>query len=310
KTGYSLLNINQLKVSEQTILKGTSESELDKNIDQYISTTGFDKIKPVKFVKYPDTSKAGSSEAVIQVEESLTSGGVATYEYTVPFKIDRRNVAPSANGVTQKINIGETLKDRLPENALDVLTNISDDFDKPEDLKATYETLPAADVVGGTEVTVKLEDSEGASTLVKVPVDVQWGSTLVAQSEVSEKTVAAISLLDKGGIPSLVATEGNGFGNVLVLNSRPTIGIYSKNLMQPTLELNYVTVNQTPTALKDTWNSALSKTSLKYGDVISLSVNKRTVSNENLMGSKTAVSKSEVLVKETEGYPVAFYEIT
>ncbi|EIP8069525.1 hypothetical protein LT174_002742, partial [Enterococcus faecalis] len=177
KTGYSLLNINQLKVSEQTILEGTSESELDKNIDQYISTTGFDKIKPVKFVKYPDTSKAGSSEAVIQVEESLTSGGVATYEYTVPFKIDRRNVAPSANGVTQKINIGETLKDRLPENALDVLTNISDDFDKPEDLKATYETLPAADVVGGTEVTVKLEDSEGASTLVKVPVDVQWGST-------------------------------------------------------------------------------------------------------------------------------------
>ncbi|MGL9795980.1 putative mucin/carbohydrate-binding domain-containing protein [Enterococcus sp. DIV1283b] len=86
--GFNLLRINQLKVETQTIESGLTEEELSQNIESYLSTDGFDTIHVTKFIQYPDTSKAGTSNGIIEVEEALATGGTATYNYTVPFIVE------------------------------------------------------------------------------------------------------------------------------------------------------------------------------------------------------------------------------
>ena len=86
--GFNLLRINQLKVETQTIESGLTEEELSQNIESYLSTDGFDTIHVTKFIQYPDTSKAGTSNGIIEVEETLATGGTATYNYTVPFIVE------------------------------------------------------------------------------------------------------------------------------------------------------------------------------------------------------------------------------
>ena len=86
--GFNLLRINQLKVETQTIESGLTEEELNQNIESYLSTDGFDTIHVTKFIQYPDTSKAGTSNGIIEVEEMLATGGTATYNYTVPFIVE------------------------------------------------------------------------------------------------------------------------------------------------------------------------------------------------------------------------------
>ncbi|MCS5464751.1 hypothetical protein NWO25_08795 [Enterococcus lactis] len=50
-----------MKVETQTIESGLTEEELSQNIESYLSTDGFDTINVTKFIQYPDTSKAGTS---------------------------------------------------------------------------------------------------------------------------------------------------------------------------------------------------------------------------------------------------------
>ncbi|GEM_PF-2115447 len=88
QSGLNLLHINQLKVETQTIESGLTEEELSQNIESYLSTDGFDTINVTKFIQYPDTSKAGTSNGIIEVEETLATGGTARYNYTVPFIVE------------------------------------------------------------------------------------------------------------------------------------------------------------------------------------------------------------------------------
>ncbi len=88
QSGLNLLHINQLKVETQTIESGLTEEELSQNIESYLSTDGFDTINVTKFIQYPDTSKAGTSNGIIEVEETLATGGTAKYNYTVPFIVE------------------------------------------------------------------------------------------------------------------------------------------------------------------------------------------------------------------------------
>ncbi|MCZ4369806.1 hypothetical protein O3Q50_10505 [Enterococcus lactis] len=110
--GFNLLRINQLKVETQTIESGLTEEELSQNIESYLSTDGFDTIHVTKFIQYPDTSKAGTSNGIIEVEETLATGGTATYNYTVPFIVE---------------NSTEWIDVKIPKNCfLERLTQIVD----------------------------------------------------------------------------------------------------------------------------------------------------------------------------------------
>ncbi|WP_165005008.1 MULTISPECIES: Rib/alpha-like domain-containing protein [unclassified Enterococcus] len=173
-SGYRLLEINRLTPATPTIPRGSSQEYLDSQIMEYLNILETDGVRSLRFISYPDTSKAGTSIGKIQVEEPLSTGKVVRYTYDVTFNIEIPNEAPTADPVDQELNLGE----ELPAAAMDVLKNVKDDNDAPAALKATYVTVPDMSTVGQKTARVQLEDTEGATTIIDVPVSIKWGSTI------------------------------------------------------------------------------------------------------------------------------------
>ncbi len=76
---------------------------------------------------------------------------------------------------------------------MDLLENISDDRDDPSALKATYQNRPDINLVGEMTASIQLEDSEGAVSIIEVPITIKWGSTISLRG-LSDRTVGAYSL--------------------------------------------------------------------------------------------------------------------
>lgn len=91
KNGYQLLNFNKLKITKQSVIHQATKEEMDKAVQSYIDTSGHQKIKVVKFIKYPDTSSLKDTEGIIRIAETLASGKTVTYDYTVPFSVVKDN---------------------------------------------------------------------------------------------------------------------------------------------------------------------------------------------------------------------------
>lgn len=74
KSGFQPLRINQLQTKEATTLLRTSPQELEEdfmnNMAKYIDSKGYNQIKPVKFISFPDTTKPGKQPAKVRVEET------------------------------------------------------------------------------------------------------------------------------------------------------------------------------------------------------------------------------------------------
>lgn len=162
------------------------------------------------------------------------------------------------------------------------------------------------------KVRITLVSDTSKTVDVDVPIDIFWGNTIVAKDNIFSKIVASVSMLDNNGTPYLVADEGDGFYSMASLGSRPYIKFYKQNLNTPSESISYTTVNQTPISLMNLWNSQLKpiNSSLVYGDVISFTVFKFSDTSVNYKGANTWVSRNEKLVKETEGYAEAYYELT
>lgn len=103
--GFKKLTLNQLKPSKQTINYGINNSELDKNIGKYLDTSKFGNLTAKKFVTYPDTSQQGDTKGTIQIEETTTAGKKLTYDYDVPFTVERL----TAKGKAGTSSLGQSI---------------------------------------------------------------------------------------------------------------------------------------------------------------------------------------------------------
>ncbi|EIR8763043.1 hypothetical protein LT312_002707 [Enterococcus faecalis] len=168
------------------------------------------------------------------------------------------------------------------------------------------------DTVGTKNAKIKITLKSDASKTVDldVPVEVSWGNTILAKDETLSKVIASVTVLNVNNKPKLYSNKGNGLNGQVT--SRPILEIYDTDLMKSVYTVSYGTVNQSTDELMNSWNQNFSSinNAIQYGNVLSFTVWKFGNSNSNYNGSNTWVSRNEQLVKETEGYQKAYYELT
>ncbi|WP_430616417.1 hypothetical protein [Enterococcus sp. DIV0176] len=296
--GYSLLNVNRLTPSNQEVTQGMTHEALDQRIGDFLSTESFNNVKVKEFVSYPDTSKLGTTSAVIKVEETLQSGGTFEFNYTVPFTIVK-TLEVSAKTIAD-ISLGTTLSN----NAKDYV-NVKSTPEAEDKLVFEWISDPiSASTVGTHQAKVRVTSpTYQVSKEIIIDYKVLYGKSIV----LGEPSMIALSLLDKAGNPNLVTTGLNTSTN---LSMRPNITAYRKNIDQKLFELKTDTVYQTSKELASSWSKELQTTSLIYGDVLSIETFHQNDPTFPLMGAQTYVSRNEQLVKEAEGYQKALYEVT
>jgi hypothetical protein len=158
------------------------------------------------------------------------------------------------------------------------------------------------------KLRVSLVGYEGFYEDISATLDVQWGSTLVVEDNGQKAVDASVSLIDNNGSPSLNANQGFGTLNPL-LTSRPDFSVYRGDTTQKVLNPGVGVITESPQELSKRWNDSFASTSLKYGDVAVITVD-NWGGSENWHGEDTFISRNEKLVKETEGYDDAYYELT
>lgn len=80
--GLNLLHLNTLSTNELSVPIYTSESYFDEHIDEFIDSKGLSALSK-KFLSYPDVTSFGKKEAVIRVEQIISSGKKVQYDYPV-----------------------------------------------------------------------------------------------------------------------------------------------------------------------------------------------------------------------------------
>lgn len=175
KSGFKPLDIDKLSVKRQTINFGMSKNELDKNLKNYLSIDGYEKLKLVKFTEYPDTSIQGTTNGRIQVTETLSSGKKITYEYTIPFQVDR----VTADSKATSLNLG-TVTQTLDYRKF--VENVQFNGQKLNEAEYTVEAKSELQtgLVGNRSVTVQvsLEKDSSKNVLIDVPITIQWGNSI------------------------------------------------------------------------------------------------------------------------------------
>ncbi|MBE9897074.1 hypothetical protein G8C15_17235, partial [Enterococcus casseliflavus] len=217
----------------------------------------------------------------------------------------------TAESVSQTVNLG------TDSNTIDYrsfVTNVksgSTTLSKNEYTVDIVDTSFDFNQIGDLTVALRVTSNNDSSNTaeVSVPVKVVWGDTIVAKHRNFQSTISAVSLLDINSRPRLVASRGEGFSS-LSSPPIPILKIFDNNLMNPIETLTY-TGNSTMNVMMDQWNDVFSSinTSIEYGNVISFSVYKWGES-ENYNGENTWVSRDNQLVRETEGFDEAYYELS
>ncbi len=115
--GFKALTLNHLMSVDSVILQGTSKTELDKNLSNYLPVSG--DVKVVGFKTYPDVSKRGSTTGVITVKEMLSNGKSATWDYTVKFDVQRK--FDSVTAKKQVLKFGNRQSDYDPKKFVEVI---------------------------------------------------------------------------------------------------------------------------------------------------------------------------------------------
>lgn len=303
--GLSLLDFNRLKPETQQIPIGVDQDYLADHLSAYLATSG--QVMCQEFIRYPDTSRPGKTTGVIRVAETLASGKKVTFDYEVPFEVAQLKV--TTQPLTQVV--GATAVPELSQGIQQVTLN--GDPIAPNTYQVTAIAPPVMDTVGESQVKVRvsLEAHPDIQTEVTIPLQVSWGHTILTMDHQLKQTAAALALLTDGQTPRLVAHRGAGFGQAAYVLARPTWQLYRQDLNQPYAEFSYGTVKQKPAVLMDHWNHQIAQTqALTYGDVISFSVNRYGDVSSNYLGANTWVSRGDQLVKETVGFPAAYYELT
>lgn len=220
----------------------------------------------------------------------------------------------SAEPVSQSVNVGTEvnsldLRDFVENVKIGNTTLSNNQYDV-----GLLDTSLDFNLVGNKTAKVRVTAVNDSSKTVDidVPVNVLWGNTILAKDASLSKVVASVSMLDNNGSPYFVANKGNGLSTATTtLGSRPQIFLYDKDLNNYKKKISS-TVSQTSASFMNVLNTEFEaiKDSLSYGDVISFTVFEYAVAQNNYNGKNTWTSRNEELVKETEGFDDAFYELT
>ncbi|MBO0482460.1 hypothetical protein [Candidatus Enterococcus courvalinii] len=297
--GFEPYRLNQLEPKEMTILSTMTDEELDKQAGDMIDFKGMNGngLKVSKITEYPDRSKTGTSKGKVLVEETIANV-TRTYEYEVTFHV-LADLNVSAKQIAD-IPLGTTLSNDAKEYVTVTST--------PEDEgQLTFEWVsdPISGMAVGThQATVRVTSpTYQISKEITIDYKVLYGNTIV----MGNNSTIALSLLTNGGAPKLVASSSSTESK---LSLRPSIGIYRNSLVNSLTSLKTDTVYQKPEQLAETWNSSMANQNYSYGDVLVASAFNRDDTSWSLRGAETYVSRNEMLVKESEGYDDAFYELT
>lgn len=220
----------------------------------------------------------------------------------------------SAEPISQSVNVGTEvnsldLRDFVENVKIGNTTLSNNQYDV-----SLLDTSLDLNLVGNKTAKVRVSAVSDSSKAVDVdvPVNVLWGNTIVAKDASLSKVVASVSMLDNNGSPYFVANKGNGLSTATTtLGSRPQIFLYDKDLNNYKKKISS-TANQTSASFMNVLNTEFEaiKDFLSYGDVISFTVFEYAVAQNNYNGKNTWTSRNEELVRETEGFDDAFYELT
>ncbi|EOC9190088.1 hypothetical protein ACJB9C_002205 [Listeria monocytogenes] len=306
KTGYKPLTFNQATINKRTISIDESDEGIDNKIAESIELpTGV----TAKFVEYPNREKQGDAQGLIRVSQKIESGKTIEYDYIVPFEVinDRLIVETKEADIFLGTNI-----DLISPNTFINSVKLGEKKLNENDYKVEYVTNLDTSIIGKPQVNLKitLKSDESKFINTKSKATIKYGSTIISRAYNKSGVDVSVSLLDKEGTPYLNANQGFGFNNYVGLLSRPNLSIHRNNSSNQILNLYYGTVKNSHEKLAENWNKGFNNIDLKYGDVVKYSVNDYASAGTNSKGKNTWISRNDSLVRETQGYSEAYYELT
>ncbi|EGO8312467.1 hypothetical protein E3O82_002453 [Enterococcus faecalis] len=311
---FKMLNFNQFKAKEGIIKLGADQAYLDSHINDFIDMRGLEQDNiSLEFKRYPDTATAGKKKGVIAAKQ-LINGSSISQDYDVDFTVEDTNLV--VKGKDADILLGTSkdqikIEDFIESVSLDETQLLSEDYD------LELINTPITDIVGNTEVKVKITLTDDPDKTVEVTQNgtVKWGNTLVIKNQSDYAVNISVSLLQtKDGKPYIVANRGDGFPSGQ-LTVRPNYNLFRENEQNLIMGGNEGTIVRPPSAIMEDWNNRINSmtTEIKYGDVARVHVrkwNSSSIEQSYYTGERTYASRNEKLEKETEGYRFAYYELT
>lgn len=311
--GYHLLELNQLEVKKNIpeFEQETTKEEMNKTaIDQFNFP---DDIKDKNNFRFEydsvDTSTPGKKETKMNVYEKLITGGEFMTTYTVEYEVLKKAEEPIKLTLqSASLPVGTKSEFVKPEDYVKSVA-VGEQQLSTSEYKVSFVDPVNTQVVGKQPTKIKVELKEDNRSIIEsTETSITWNHSVVTKSA-DDKIDASVSLLDNQGKPYLVANEGSGLSTAN-LSSRPFLYVYRGNTNEALISSGYESVGQAPDKTMNKWNKELETQNFQYGDVLGYKVNKYNSANASEMGAKTWTSRDEKLVKETEGYDLAYYEMT
>ncbi|WP_288394532.1 hypothetical protein [uncultured Vagococcus sp.] len=309
KTGLEPILLTPLKVKPQTITTNTTDLELNSMLDDLFEDIP-EGVTVDKFIEYPERKKPGKSKGKVQVTEksSTTQNKEVRETYEIPFDVIEVPLEVEIKEVD--LLLGQDASNINPKDFIESVQYKGQMLNKDE-YTATFEEEPYTKIVGTddeAEIEITINSDSSISTTVFPKPNVRWGNTIASRNEINQysEMMTSISLLEDNQNPILKMTYGDGHNNRT--RSGNELQIYRKdntNILFSEKE-NASWSYQSDSI--DKWQPKLDKIDFEYGDVL-----KQTIYDyrgTNFKGTNTYMSRSDELVKETEGYEDAYYELT
>lgn len=306
QTGYKPLTFNQATINKRTISIDESDKEIEDKISESIELPNG---VTAKFIEYPNREKQGDAQGIIRVSETLQGGKIVEYDYTVPFEVINDRLIVETKEANVYLGTNSSLIS--PQIFIDSV-KLGDQKLTDNDYKVEYLAEFDTSIIGNPQVSLKITLDSDSNKFVEVTstANVKYGSTIISRAEDTKDVDVSVSLLDEDGIPYLNANQGFGFSTYGGLLSRPSLSIYRNTSSYRILNLSYGTVKNTPEELAELWNQEFNSIDLRYGDVVKYSVARFANVMTNSKGDNTWISRNDSLVRETQGYKDAYYELT
>ncbi|EPI05590.1 hypothetical protein D920_00076 [Enterococcus faecalis 13-SD-W-01] len=174
-TGFTLLRTERATVIPGTITTEVTDSQLAAQAANYLNLGNNPGVEISGFIQYPDRSKIGSTTGIIRVQQEITSGQYAYYDYTVPFTVTD---AFEFDIHSQYLTLSQT------GNAIDLSKIVSDvtygDQQLTEsDYEITISEMVNTNTVGEKKGSFTIRHNEkGFSRTFEVPIHVLWGNSI------------------------------------------------------------------------------------------------------------------------------------
>ncbi|MEN0785306.1 hypothetical protein AAHR23_13990 [Listeria monocytogenes] len=305
QTGYKPLLVNQANINKRTISIDETDEEIENKIEESIELPDGTN---AKFIEHPSREKQGESNGIIRVSQTLASGKTIEYDYTAPFEVINDRLVVDTKEAD--VFLGTAINLIAPSTFIDSV-KLGDQKLTDNDYKVEYVAKFDTSITGNPQVSLKITLNSDSKKFVEVTskANVKYGSTIISRAYVTKDVDVSVSLLDNNGVPYLNANQGFGFSDYGGLLSRPSMSIYRDGEYNQILSVGYGTVKNNPEKLAEIWNQSFDKVDLEYGDVVRYDVHDYG-NNKNSKGENTWISRNESLVRETEGYNEAYYELT